>query len=461
MDHPISTSIFIFRRDLRLDDNTGLLAALELSSRVIPLFVLEPSQLVDNPYRSDNCVQFMFDALADLDRQLQATGAGLAIRQGPLVNAVAELIREQSVKGVFVNRDYTPFGRERDARLAELCRELGVEVHSYEDYLLTDPERTLKADGTPYTIFTPFRKNAARLEVRKPKSLGRARFVGLANPTPLENLRTSTLQVENGQLFAAGGRGAALKLLERAHQFGAYKEQRDFPALSATTGLSAHNKFGTVSIREVYAAFAERFGKEHTLISELYWRDFFTQIALRFPRVFGRAFNARYDRVEWPGGEEHFQRWCAGQTGFPIVDAGMRELNTTGFMHNRVRMIVASFLTKDLHVDWRRGERYFAQKLVDYDPAVNNGNWQWAASTGCDAQPYFRIFNPWLQQEKFDAQCLYVKRWVPELAGLAAKQIHGLGEESSTGVPGYPKPIVCHADEKLVTEELFQAALEP
>jgi deoxyribodipyrimidine photo-lyase len=256
-----------------------------------------------------------------------------------------------------------------------------------------------------------------------------------------------------------GGRSGGIAILKTIDRFKDYEQQRDIPGLSATTFLAPHNKFGTLSIREVYHTIKERFGSEHTLIRELYWRDFFTHIAWHFPHVFGHAFYRHYDAIKWENDNELFSAWCSGRTGFPIVDAGMRELVATGFMHNRVRMIVSSFLVKDLLISWQWGERFFAQHLTDYDPSVNNGNWQWAASTGCDAQPYFRIFNPWLQQKRFDPQCAYIKRWIPELSQYSAAEIHKLADRAGPSggrAREYPAPVVQHSIQKIRAEELFR-----
>jgi deoxyribodipyrimidine photo-lyase len=260
------------------------------------------------------------------------------------------------------------------------------------------------------------------------------------------------------QVHISGGRTEALHILEDLKRFKDYEKQRDIPAERGTTTLSAHHKFGTCSVRESYHAVARQLGKGHTLIRELYWRDFFTHIAYHFPHVFGHAFYEDYEALKWSKDQEMFKRWSEGTTGFPIVDAGMRELNATGFMHNRVRMITASLLVKDLHIDWRWGEQYFAQKLVDYDPCVNNGNWQWVASTGCDHQPYFRVFNPWLQQRRFDGDCRYIKRWVPELRDTDVKDIHDRSSGSREfGEKDYPDPIVEHETESQKAKEMFRA----
>ncbi len=302
-------------------------------------------------------------------------------------------------------------------------------LHIHADALLHEPDACLKPNGQPYSVYTPFFNRASSLQVAAPSDNRYRNYYQHPLRESSHNTLNELLKIKNPQLAVNGGRKQALKLLAQIPQFRHYDTDRNFPAKNATTHLSAHHKFGTISIRESYAAIKAAFNQHHTLIRELYWRDFFTHVAFHFPNVFGHSFHAEYDAIPWQGSNEHFELWCEGRTGFPIVDAGMRELNETGYMHNRVRMITASFLTKDLHIDWRLGEKYFAQKLVDYDPAVNNGNWQWSASTGCDAQPYFRIFNPWLQQEKFDPECVYIKRFVPELAGVPTKNLHQLAEK--------------------------------
>jgi deoxyribodipyrimidine photo-lyase len=306
-------------------------------------------------------------------------------------------------------------------------------------------------------MFTPFFRKASQLLVKKPeKNPHKNYYYGKAVGDRRALLQELLSQYSNPSIFSHGGRSNGIKILRGISSFRFYANLRNYPAKEATTILSPHHKFGTISIRESYHAVADALGTRHPLINELYWRDFFTHVSHNFPRVFGESFNRRYADLEWHGGKAHFEAWKNGKTGFPIVDAGMRQLNQTGFMHNRVRMIVASFLTKDLHVDWRDGERYFAQKLIDYDPCVNNGNWQWSASTGCDAQPYFRIFNPWLQQKRFDPQCEYIKKWVPELSMFSAKEIHALGTQGVPRPEGYPAPIVSHSHESSIAKAMFR-----
>ncbi|MCX7847016.1 MAG: FAD-binding domain-containing protein, partial [bacterium] len=300
---------------------------------------------------------------------------------------------------------------------------------------------------------------AEQIAVASPREAGGIRFSNEMVRGSITGIPEEWRPGANPALRVRGGRREALRILGDLGGFKEYAKTRDFPA-RPTTGLSAHIKFGTVSLREVYAAACAALGRGHVLIRELYWHDFFTQIGWHFPHVFGHAFQRRYEKLGWREDEGMFQAWCEGRTGFPIVDAGMRELNTTGFMHNRVRMIVASFLVKDLWIDWRWGERYFAQRLVDYDPCVNNGNWQWAASTGCDAQPYFRVFNPWLQQRKFDGGGEYIRRWVPELAGLTLREIHTPGCAEVRARRGYPMPICDHGEASRLAKARFERVRE-
>ena len=452
-------SLFIFRRDLRVVDNTALLAAVNNSKSVIPCFIFDPRQIAPHPYQSQTGLSFMLQALQDLAQQLAQMGAGLNIFHAAPADIVSRLIAEYGVDALFFNRDYSPFSRQRDFQLAEIAQSQGVAVHYLPDALLTEPEQALKPDQSPYHVFTPFYKNAAKFSVALPQALASANFIQLAESLSLDKVAAELSPKLNANY--PGGRQAALHILENLSTYASYQENRDFPALAGTTCLSAHLKFGTCSVREVYHAIVRQLGSSHSLLRQLYWRDFFTHIAYHYPKVFGHAFIEKFDQIAWKNDTAEFERWRTGCTGFPIVDAGMRELNATGFMHNRVRMITASFLVKDLLISWRWGERYFAQKLLDYDPCVNNGNWQWAASTGCDAQPYFRIFNPWLQQQKFDPECHYIYRWIPELKPFSPKQIHAW--EASPQPGEYPQPMLLHALASQRAKSLFKAqtSIEP
>lgn len=446
-----STSLFIFRRDLRLHDNTALHEALRGSQRVITCFIFDPRQIGSHPYQSMPGLQFMLQSIDDLQQQLQSVGGKLAVYHALPDQVVKQLAEQQQIQAVFINRDYTPFSRQRDDQLATVCKQLHIALHTLPDLLLNEPEQALKNDQTAYKVFTAFYNNARQFPVAMPKAVDKQNFLAIASKFSVDQLN-----IPLEQTVIKGGRNQALAILDQLDDYADYQNTRDFPALDSTSKLSAHLKFGTCSVREVYYAITGQLGSEHPLIRQLYWRDFFTHIAYLFPQVFGRAFLEKFDNLDWDNNTDYFQAWCDGKTGFPIVDAGMRELNATGFMHNRVRMIVASFLVKDLHIDWRWGERYFARHLVDYDPCVNNGNWQWAASTGCDAQPYFRIFNPWLQQVKFDLDCRYIYRWLPELQDFPPKIIHQWHKKHSACI--YPAPIVDHGRESRLSKVRFKKA---
>lgn len=434
-------ALFIFHRDLRLEDNTTLIAALENSQSVIPSFIFTNTQLKNNEYRAENSVQFMINSLKELHSELRTHNSQLYAFEGEQVSIIEKLIKEEQIDAVFENKDYTPFAKQREEDTKKLCEKHTISYISLHDALLNPPKKVTKDDGNPYTVFTPYLRKATQSEIKKPKE---NKHINYYTQTIKDTILVTDIQFEeNKKALLKGGRKEALKMLKEARNIKHYKQDRDYPKLKETTQLSAHNKFGTISIREAYYNF-----KDVEIQRQLYWRDFFYQIASNFPKVFGNAFHDKYNDVEWENNDQLFKAWCEGKTGFPIVDAGMRELNETGYMHNRTRMIVASFLTKDLLIDWRKGEKYFATKLLDYDPAVNNGSWQWAASTGCDAQPYFRIFNPWSQQKRFDADCEYIKKWVPELKDLSAKEIHNLEHTRPIDQIDYPKPIITHKEQR-------------
>ncbi len=452
-------SLHIFRRDLRIHDNTALNEALRSSEEVITCFIFNDAQVGAHKHRSVNGLAFMIESLEELAKDIKGEGGSLIFLHGEPCEVLERLIKSLEIDAVFLNKDYTPFSRKRDESIARVCEKHGVPCAAHSDALLLEPAEFGKDDGKPYTVYTPFYKRASKNPVSKPARLAKGRFASPKLSMKTVSPREFWPDESAENRVSVGGRSMAVAILEGIPAYKNYEDERNLPAIKGTTLLAPHNKFGTVSIREVYHAIATAFGTGHTLIRELYWRDFFTHIAWHFPHVFGHAFNKIYDQIQWSKEMSHFNAWCEGRTGFPIVDAGMRELVATGFMHNRVRMIVASFLVKDLHISWRWGEAFFARHLTDYDPAVNNGSWQWAASTGCDAQPYFRIFNPWLQQKRFDPECVYIKRWVPELAGLTPKVLHTLNEDERARPSVYPAPIVEHALQKIYAEEMFRECL--
>ena len=446
------TNLFIFRRDLRLEDNKGLLRALKTGQDIIPIFIFDTKQR-SHDYFSYNSFEFMINSLKELDSELKAKGSKLYLFDGIPQEIVLRIIKEFNIKKVFVNEDYTPFSKKRDVYLKKICEDQKCDFVSCFDLLLQRPGSVLKDNGEPYTVFTPFYNKALEFDVLTPEKNEFKNY--FKEDISFSISFDDVLDFEsNPNLAVKGGRKEAFKLLEEAKNIHDYSKDRNFPNIKGTTMLSAHHKFGTLSIRESYWYIKQEIGSE-ALIRELYWRDFYTNIAYFFPEVFGNNFKRKYDVINWNENEELFKKWCEGKTGFPIVDAGMRELNKTGYMHNRVRMIVSSFLTKNLLIDWRKGEKYFASKLTDYDPCVNNGSWQWAASTGCDAQPYFRIFNPWSQGEKFDKDTKYIKKWVLELKELEPKIIHEIYKHE---VEGYPDPIIDYKESRSIALEEFKKA---
>lgn len=451
------TSLFIFRRDLRLSDNTGLNNALAQSEQVIPCFIFDPRQVTDtNKYKSDNALQFMMESLQELTDALHHKNGKLHLFYGKAEDAVKDILKHHDIHAVFINRDYTPFSIERDIAIAQLCKKHGIAFKQSADALLNEPEDVLKKDGSHYSIFTAFYKKAVKIPIKQSEKQQLGSFFNgkLDNAKPQTIFKKIATHI-NKAIAYNGGSSHGQLLLKHIDALQHYKHDRDYPSVT-TSHLSAHLKFGTVSVRQAYETIVKHLGYTHPLIKQLYWRDFFTHIAFHVPTVFGHPYHKKYAQLPWNYDKKLFKQWCQGTTGFPIVDAGMRELNETGFMHNRARMIVASFLVKDLHIDWLWGEKYFAQKLADYDPAVNNGNWQWCASTGCDAQPYFRIFNPWLQQKKYDPECTYIKKWVPELEKYDATIIHNWFKNNNIIIKNYPRPIVDHAKEAMIAKLMYK-----
>jgi deoxyribodipyrimidine photo-lyase len=452
-------TLFIFHRDLRLHDNTGLIAACKQSEKVIPCFIFTPEQVGNqNEYKSDNAIQFMIESLQDLQKQLEKKGGKLYLFCGNTTDIIKKLIKQENIDAIFSNKDYTPFAQKRDDEIAKLCKKENIQFKSFHDALINEPGKILTKSNEPYKVFTPFWKTSITFPVAKDQKFTNKNFyTDNILLTAGNKIFSKMLTNKNPHLAIHGGRTNALKITKNIEQFKDYLKIRDLPAID-TTLLSAHNKFGTISIRELYWNMHKNLGAKGPLglIRQLYWRDFYYHIAYFWPEVFGNAFQKKYNKLQWNKSKKSFEQWCNGTTGFPIVDAGMRQLNKTGWMHNRVRMIVASFLVKDLHINWLWGEKYFAQKLVDYDPCVNNGNWQWAASTGCDAQPYFRIFNPWLQQKKFDPDCAYIKKWIPELKNVDCKSIHNWENKKSQKLD-YPRPIVDHKTEKEIAIAMFKS----
>ena len=452
-----NNSIFIFRRDLRLNDNTGLINALKNSKKVLPIFIFTPEQITSkNVYKSDNSVQFLMESLDDLDQDLKSNNSKLYYFFGDVITVLKSIIQEINIDAIYVNQDYTPYSKERDLKIENFCDKNELIFNSDEDICLLPINSVKTGNDETYKVFTPFHRNAEKIKVRKSKSNKYNNYSNIKKKLNYScNPKKEIKYEKNKNIRVRGGRENALNILKKIKKFQDYNVDRNLPALSTTT-LSAYNKYGCVSIREVYEKFTKVLNKENSLIKQLYWRDFYYNIAYSFPHVFGSAFKDKYNNVKWKYNKKYWESWINGTTGFPLQDAGMREMNSTGFMHNRCRMITTMFLTKDLHIDWRLGEKYFAQKLVDYDPAQNNGGHQWSSSTGTDSQPYFRIFNPWTQQKKYDKDCEYIKKWIPELKNIPNKHIHEWNKYYKDYEVNYPEPIVEHDIERKKTLELFK-----
>ena len=406
MESNTSVQVFWFRRDLRLDDNAGLYHALKSGKPVLPLFIFDTEILGKLEDKTDRRVQFIHQEILRLNNELKEFGSSLLVKVGKPWVVWKDLLSEYAIDTVYTNRDYEPYGMTRDASVNELLKANDIRFHTYKDIVIFEKNEVLKDDKTPYTVFTPYsRKWRLKLNDFYTKSYPTLKYAGNLFKTPgfeipsLENIGFT----DSGFEFAE--RKVSSDIIKK------YTEQRDFPAVNGTSRLGLHLRFGTLSIRRLLT-YAQL--RNQTYVNELIWRDFYQQILFHFPHVAKGAFRREYDRIEWENNETHFAAWCEGRTGYPLVDAGMRELNATGYMHNRVRMVVASFLTKHLLINWQWGEAYFAAKLLDFDLAANNGGWQWAAGCGTDAAPYFRVFNPTLQMERFDPEMKYVKHWMPE-----------------------------------------------
>lgn len=409
-----------FRRDLRLTDNVALTKALTSGFKVLPIFIFD-SEILHLLEPEDNRVSFIYTALLRINEQLSLSGSGIQIFHGEPVEIFRTLSEQYPIEKVFFNHDYEPYARSRDESVQSVLNEKGIEVISCKDQVIFEKGEILTNEGQPFTVFTPYS--------RKWKEA--YRNLEPWNENPLQDhlmsgfLKTGSIKIPPLADFGFSEVNGSFQEPELDLQMlDTYHLKRDFPALDHTSHLSVHLRFGTISIREIAKKAAHR---NESFLNELIWREFFMQILWHFPRITSEPFKKIYEKLEWRNNEDEFHRWCQGETGYPMVDAGMRELAQTGYMHNRVRMITASFLVKHLLIDWRWGEQWFAAKLLDYELSSNNGNWQWAAGTGCDAAPYFRIFNPLAQAEKFDPDQVYMKRWIPEY-----------------GTSAYPKPIVDH-----------------
>lgn len=427
-------SIFWFRRDLRLKDNHGLYQALESGKKVLPTFIFDEDILDLLENKSDKRVDFIAQALQTLNSFLKSKNKGIKIFKGKPLEIYKKLTENYEIEAVYCNEDYEPYAIKRDQEIADFLASKNINFHQFKDQVIFHKDEIVKADKKPYTVYTPYSKLWLN-EFQKVDLQGFPSEKKLDNllDIPFEELKIEDIGFQKTDL--------AFEVPEAdLHIIKTYEETRNFPAVKGTTQLGVHLRFGTISVRKL-----AKIAKENnlTFLKELIWREFFMQILYHFPKVVNHSFKTKYDAIPWENNPKFLEKWKAGKTGFPIVDAGMRELNATGFMHNRVRMITASFLIKHLLTDWRIGEAYFAEKLMDYDLSANNGNWQWCASSGCDAAPYFRIFNPDEQQKKFDPDFKYIQKWIPEF-----------------GTKYYPKPIVEHKKAREKVLKVYKEALD-
>lgn len=415
-----TVNIFWFRRDLRLSDNAGLYHALKSKNPVVPIFIFDKNILDKLADKADRRVAFIHTALHEVQSSLIKVGSSLEVFYTTPLEAFKKIIEKYKIEAVFTNHDYEPYAKERDDAVTALLKKSSASFITFKDQVIFEKEEIVKDDGKPYTVFTPYS--------RKWKTVMNSFYVKSYLTEKYFNNFYSQDALSIPSLTSMGFKEGHKIFPSKTLQddlIAKYREKRNFPAVAGTSKLGVHLRFGTVSIRQIAQ---QCMGLSETFLNELIWRDFYQMILWHFPHVGkGSAFKPAYDNIDWRKDAGEFEKWCKGLTGYPIVDAGMRELNETGFMHNRVRMIVASFLSKHLLLDWRLGEAYFAEKLLDFDLAANNGGWQWAAGSGCDSAPYFRIFNPYLQTKKFDPNLVYINKWVPEL-----NEFH------------YPKPIVEH-----------------
>jgi deoxyribodipyrimidine photo-lyase len=433
MDKNTPITLFWFRRDLRLHDNAGLYRALKGPNPVLCLFIFDRDILDQLEDKDDARVTFIYNTIIQLNKELEDYKTSLLIKYNKPAEAIAEVLEEYHITAVYTNRDYEPYAKQRDGQIGEMLQKRGIEFKTFKDQCIFERQEVVKDDGKPYTVFTPYKKKWFK-KINE--------FYLKAYPTEkyFKNLY-NTLPINGITLQEMGFTESAIEFpkTEYRHIIDDYAKNRNFPAKKGTSHIGLHLRFGTVSIRD---AARESFNKEQTWLGELVWREFYMMSLDFFPQTEKHAYRPAFDRIEWRNNEKEFEAWCEGKTGYPLVDAGMRELNASGFMHNRVRMVTASFLIKHLLIDWRWGEHYFARLLLDYEGSTNIGSWQWVAGSGTDVMPYFRIFNPEAQLVKFDPQLEYVKKWVPEY-----------------GTSQYPKPIVDNKAGKERALKVYKAAL--
>lgn len=466
--------IFFFRRDLRVNDNMAFAEAVKYCKQneyiLVPMFIFTKAQIDknSNKYHSQYCVNFMLKCLEELQKDLR--GALQFYEADKDTDIVSQY---DNVQAIFYNKDYTPYAKMRDECIDSYCQKHSIASFSYEDYTLFKMNTIMTDQGNPYTVYTPFYNKSIELKhlLQKKYKLSKTYANVFSKDSSLKSKTITDMKkkyYDDAFVVPNAGRKAALKRLNRRTKFD-YAVTRDDPSIDGTTKLSPYMKFGCISVREIFTKVSKKYGYEHQLVKELLWREFYAHLTFHNPHILAGQINANNEafqkkyikKVIWKDhpNEEWLEKWKEGNTGFPFVDAGMRQMKATGWMHNRLRMVVAMFFVKDMMMDWRIGEQYFAQSLVDYDPASNNGGWQWSSSTGSDAAPYFRIFNPWTQSQRFDKDCVYIRKWIPELKSVSNKDIHEWykkhGDDKYLNVK-YGKPMLEHSDSVKKIKEMFK-----
>lgn len=454
--------LFIFHRDLRIVDNIGFHHACKQCDQLYTCFIFTPEQVTSkNTYKSNNAIQFMIESLDDLSQELSKKGGQLILLYGNPIHMTRYLAKTLAVEAVFYNRDYSPYAVQRDKKTRDLCKSLNIDSLEYNDYYLYEPDTIKTTSGGIYHKFTPFYDYV--LKKHPEKSVTSTKYKSLRKPgrrfehaIQLNNAMRKFVGEQNHEILVDGGRENGIKQLKKALRNQSHYQQKRDEFTYETTFLSAYLKFGCVSIREVYFAVLKKYGLHSGLIREILWREFFAHVLFKYPDNLKHAYLEKYRHIAWRQNAGQLKKWREGKTGFPLVDACMRQLLETGYMHNRGRMVVATFLTKTLLLNWKLGETFFAQKLTDYDPASNNGNWQSIASLGTDMKPYYRDMNPWIQAKKFDQDCEYIRRWVPELKDVDTRDILNWDTAYEKYPKTYIKPIVVYEDQKQDMLELYR-----
>ena len=451
--------LFIFRRDLRIVDNNGLHFLSKICNNVYTIFIFTPEQVgTSNKYKSNNSVQFMIESLISLEQDIRHANGNLHIFYGSNEKVIADCIRAFNINIVSFNLDVTPYAKKRDYEIVNMCKEMNIYVTYSQDYSLVDIGNVVNGAGEPYQKFTPYYETAKKIKVNLPEKsvtfTTHNKNPHISNKISLKQAMTKFTKINPTILLHGGRENALIQLKNGEKNIKHYSKTHNYLHMP-TSLLSPYIKFGNISIREVY----HKCKANHDFIRQLYWRDFYYQILFYYPHVFGRSLKPNYDKLKWIQNRPHLVAWCKGETGFPVIDAGMRQLNATGYMHNRARLLVASFLVKTLLIDWREGEKYFSSKLIDYDPANNNGNWQWISGGGADSQPYFRIFNPYRQSKEYDPDCEYIKEWLPELNDVPPADIHNWDVKYVIYKHiSYPKPICDYEAQKEKSIHMYKKA---